>query len=72
MDHLAKVEGHSELRKDMRSGAVINTDEEALFAARKRKQEILESKAKMENLENKVEWLEKQLIQLLEERNNGR
>lgn len=72
MNHLAKVEGHSELRKDMHSGAVINTDEEALFAARKRKKEILESKEKMEILENKVEWLEIQLKQLLEERLNGR
>lgn len=69
---LLHVEGLPDLRKDAQTGGVLNTDREALLAARQLKQQKLDEKAHIDNLEKKVDRLETLLNQLLEGMNNGK
>lgn len=62
---LIPIEGHDGLGKDPLSGAIVNTDREALIAARKRKAAILEDKEKLSTLETRVAHLEKLLEKVL-------
>lgn len=68
---LLHVEGMPALRKDAQSGAVINTDREALLAARRLKEARLAEQDKVKNLEEKVDRLTALLEQLLEDKANG-
>lgn len=69
---LLHVEGLPALRKDARSGGVLNTDREALLAARQLKERKLNEQQHITNLENKVEMLETMLNKLLEELKHGK
>lgn len=62
-----KVKGHNGMAKDLQTGAVVNTDRAALLAARKRKKEILEEKNKIKTMEDRIEFLESKLNQILGE-----
>jgi len=72
MNNLLHVEGIPGLRKDAQSGGVLNTDREALLAARQLKEQKLGEKAHIDNLEKKVDRLEALLNQLLEGMHNGK
>jgi hypothetical protein len=72
MNDLLHVEGIPGLRKDAQSGGVLNTDRDALLAARELQARKLNEKAHIDNLEKKVERLEGLLNQLLEEMKNGK
>jgi len=63
---LYKVEGHAGIQKDVNTGAVLNTDREALLAARRRREAIIAERSKVKSLEEKVETLERLLNELLE------
>lgn len=65
---LIQVEGHKGLRREERTRAIVNTDREALLAARRRKEQVLKEKERVNNLEAKIERLEKLIESLLEEK----
>lgn len=70
---LHKVEGHASIQKDVNTGAVLNTDREALLAARRRREAILAERNKVKSLEEKIDILERALNELLERgKNNDR
>lgn len=58
MSKLLKIEGHESLCKEAQSGGIINTDLVGLAAARKAKQKIIESQAKIDTLESRIDRLE--------------
>jgi len=65
---LVKVQGSVGLVKDQRSGAIINTDEQAYAAARARKAKAAYEKKlleRIESLEMRVTELEKKIQTLL-------
>lgn len=64
---LVKVEGAPGLRRDTQSGAIINTDRDALLAARSVKARKLAEQETIKTLEDKVERLEALLNKLLGE-----
>lgn len=63
---LKKVKGFNSLVKDTRTNAVINTDEEALNNAKKAKQKILNMIQKEENIDKRIDHIERMLQMLLE------
>lgn len=69
---LLHVEGLPGLRKDARSGGILNTDREALLEARRLKERKLNEQQHITNLENKVEMLEAMLNKLLEDLKHGK
>lgn len=71
MTDLLRVEGLPALRKDARSGAVINTDREALLEARRIRDQKLKEREHITKLEEKVDRLEALLNKLLEGKIDG-
>lgn len=67
---LLQIEGNPSLSKDAQTGGVINTDREALMAARRLKDERLAEINKVKNLESKVDELTELVKRLLEEKVN--
>lgn len=65
---LVKVEGYQGLSRDLTTGAIVNTNRQALLAARRRKQEFLEKDQRLKELEAKVERLTEALEKILEEK----
>ena len=63
----AQVEGHTGLVKDLRNGAVINTDRSGLAAFRAKKEAERSKNARIEELEKKVD----RLTELIERLVNG-
>ena len=61
---MIKVDGHPDLVKDPRSGAVINTNVEAMKAARLRKERMKDKEQKFQQLENDVSEM-KQMLELI-------
>ena len=61
---MIKVDGHPDLVKDPRSGAVINTHVEAMKAARLRKERMKDKEQKLQQLENDVSEM-KQMLELI-------
>lgn len=73
MNKLYKVEGHSNLKKDPRTGTIQNTNHEEIRLAklrksRKKEKELEENqlKQKVEELNDNVKRIESMLQQLLE------
>lgn len=66
MSDLVKVQGHEGLRKDLRTKAVVNTDETAFEKALRLKEQRLKELNRVEELETKVERLESLIEKLLE------
>lgn len=67
---LKKVMGHEGLVKDLHSNAVINNDSEALNRAKELKRKRLAEINRMNDLESKVDELQRMMRQLLE-KNDG-
>jgi hypothetical protein len=60
-----KVEGHSDLVRDMESGAVINNDTTAYQNYLAMKNQKIKEQERMENLENEVSELKSLLKELI-------
>jgi len=60
-----KVEGHSDLVRDMESGAVINNDTTAYQNYLAMKDQKIKEQERMENLENEVSELKSLLKELI-------
>lgn len=65
--NLAKVKGISGLQKDLRTGAVVSNDMEALEAARRRSSDA----NTIQNLILRIEQLESAVNRLQQEKSNG-
>ena len=59
-----KVAGSSSLAKDLSTGVVINTNEEEIHLARKRKEIRLKEKADREQMTNEVSELKDEIAEL--------
>ena len=57
MDKYAKVEEHAHLRRDMTTGAIINTNSSELRKARERKLRMQAETTRINNIENDVKNL---------------
>ena len=68
MKELVKISDSSTLAKDLKSGAIVNIDNEAYTAALKRKQQAKQQK----ELLQKIDDLEKRIIYLEEHINKQR
>lgn len=68
MKELVKISDSSTLAKDLKSGAIVNIDNEAYNAALKRKQQAKQQK----ELLQKIDDLEKRIIYLEEHINKQR
>ena len=65
MRNLLRVDGHDKLSKDAQTGGVVNTDVDGLNAARAAKRKLLESRNKIESLEDRVKKLESLIEQII-------
>jgi|MDSY01.2.fsa_nt_gb hypothetical protein len=70
---MIKVEGHSNLRRDPKSGAIININKDELSSARSRKiqqkrkeREDKQLKADVETLQNEISDIKQLLTQIVE------
>jgi hypothetical protein len=70
---MIKVEGHSNLRRDPNSGAIININKDELSSARSRKiqqkrkeREDKQLKADVETLQNEISDIKQLLTQIVE------
>ena len=61
-----KVEGSSSLYKNLATGTVINTNEDEIRLARKRKQLMKEKHEKYKDMEREVSGMRGELIELKE------
>ena len=69
MGDYAKVDGHSSLIRDNKSTAVINTDIEAYYLARKRKEMFKSQRNEINTLKEEVNNIKNILLQLVEKIN---
>jgi len=65
MDYL-EVEGHPGLVRDKRTGAILNTNEQEVEAARARKKAWKEKQKEFDELKNDVSELKDMMKQILE------
>lgn len=65
MTEYVKVEGHPDLVKDTRSGALLNTDGNALQAYKKRKQTLQQTENRLDKLESDVGEIKDLLKELI-------
>lgn len=63
------IEGHSGYVKDKSSGAVLNTNNEEIEAAKRRKAERLNKDKEINELKNEVSDIKKMLTQIVEKLN---
>lgn len=69
MSYYANIEGHSGYVKDKRNGAVLNTNNEEIEAAKKRKADRLNKDKELVDLKNEVSDIKKMLTQIVEKLN---
>tara|TARA_B100000424_G_C22476090_1_gene278626 strand:+ start:255 stop:467 length:213 start_codon:yes stop_codon:yes gene_type:complete len=69
MSYYANIEGHSGYVKDKRTGAVLNTNNEEIEAAKKRKADRLNKDKEIADLKNEVSDIKKMLTQIVEKLN---
>ena len=69
MSYYANIEGHSGYVKDKRNGAVLNTNNEEIEAAKKRKADRLNKNKELVDLKNEVSDIKKMLTQIVEKLN---
>ena len=69
MSYYANIEGHSGYVKDKRTGAVLNTNNEEIEAAKKRKADRLNKDKELVDLKNEVSDIKKMLTQIVEKLN---
>lgn len=60
------VEGHSNLVRDISTGAILNINKDEISAARKRKLERKQKEQEFENLKDEVGDIKKMLTQIIE------
>tara|TARA_B100001057_G_scaffold169302_1_gene170105 strand:- start:671 stop:880 length:210 start_codon:yes stop_codon:yes gene_type:complete len=63
------IDGHSGYVKDKSSGAVLNTNNEEIEAAKRRKAERLNKDKEINELKNEVSDIKKMLTQIVEKLN---
>ena len=63
------IDGHSGYVKDKSSGAVLNTNNEEIEAAKRRKAERLNKDKEISELKNEVSDIKKMLTQIVEKLN---
>lgn len=63
------IDGHSGYVKDKSSGAVLNTNDEEIKAAKRRKAERLNKDKEISELKNEVGDIKKMLTQIVEKLN---
>ncbi len=69
MSDFAKVKDYKGLVRDMRTKAILNTDQESLINHRKNKsklKEMMNNSQKISNIENEIEDIKKMLLILIE------
>lgn len=66
MKNLVKVDGHPGLYRDMKTGAIINKNKNALEQAKARKAALNRDRERMDELEQKVDKLSGMLETLLD------
>ena len=66
MKNLVKVDGHPGLYRDMKTGAIINNNKNALEQAKARKAALNRDRERMDELEQKVDKLSGMLETLLD------
>ncbi len=59
-----KVEGHNNLVRDSRTGAILNTNKAEIERAKKQKQEALKKNAHIDKLSSDVESLKQDMSQI--------
>lgn len=69
MSYYTNIEGHSGYVKDKRTGAVLNTNNEEIKAAKKRKADRLNKDKELFELKNEVSDIKKMLTQIVEKLN---
>lgn len=62
--YFKKVEGSSSLYKNLATGVVINTNEEEILLARKRKEISAKEKENKKEMENEVASLKEEIFEL--------
>lgn len=70
MSEYAKVEGHSSLIREESSSAIINTDINAYYLAKKRKEAFISQNNEINNLKKDISDI-KEMVSKLVERING-
>lgn len=66
MTELIKVEGYASLRRDLSSGAIVNTNLEQFEAAQRRQNALIQKDEKMKMLEEKLAKMEQIIFALSE------
>ena len=69
MSYYTNIECHSGYVKDKRTGAVLNTNNEEIKAAKKRKADRLNKDKELFELKNEVSDIKKMLTQIVEKLN---
>jgi hypothetical protein len=67
----AKVENHPDLVRDLKSGAIINTNVDQYHAARRRKTRVRKEKQEIQNLKNEMKEIKELLHMLINKDNNN-
>ena len=66
MGNIIRVDGHSDLVRDKKSGAVLNINKEEIEAARRRKAERLNKDKEINDLKNEVSDIKNMLTKIVE------
>ena len=66
MSYYANIDGHSGYVKDKRTGAVLNTNNEVIEAAKRRKADRLNKDNELFELKNEVSDIKKMLTKIVE------
>lgn len=66
MGNIIRVDGHSDLVRDKKSGAVLNINREEIEAARRRKAERLNKDKEINDLKNEVSDIKNMLTKIVE------
>jgi hypothetical protein len=68
MSHLLKVEGHNNLARDPKSGAIININRSEMTKVKAAREARRQEKIEIQGLKNEVSEIKDLLKQLLEKR----
>lgn len=66
MVNIIRVDGHGDLVRDKKSGAVLNINKEEIEAARRRKAERLNKDKEINDLKNEVSDIKNMLTKIVE------
>jgi hypothetical protein len=66
MDNYVKVDGHSSLVRDEETTAIVNTDIEAYYLAKKRKEMFISQRKEINTLKEDVTEIKSLLVKIIE------